>query len=50
MYGFANVSNMTNRQIQRMGHEDDATPTYRARTNTKKVVYQTAAKDTGDER
>ena len=37
MYGFANVSNMTNRQIQRMGHEDDVTP-YRARTNTKKVV------------
>ena len=37
MYGFANVSNMTSRQIQRLGHNDDPTP-YRARTNTKKVV------------
>ena len=45
MYGFANVSNMSNRQIQRMGHEDDATPTYRARTNTKKVVLDFNAND-----
>jgi hypothetical protein len=45
MYGFANVSNMTNRQIQRMGHEDDSTPTYRARTNTKKVVLDFNAND-----
>ena len=37
MPGFANVSNMTSRQIQRLGHNDDPTP-YRARTNTKKVV------------
>ena len=38
MYGFANVSNMTSRQIQRLGHGDDVTPKYRARSNTKKVV------------
>jgi len=44
MHGFANVSNMTSRQIQRMGHEDDATP-YRARTNTKKVVFNFNADD-----
>lgn len=44
MYGFANVSNMSNRQIQRMGHSDDATP-YRARTNTKKVVLNLNADD-----
>ena len=44
MYGFANVSNMSNRQIQRMGHEDDVTP-YRARTNTKKVVLNLNADD-----
>ena len=37
MPGFANVSNMTSRQIQRMGHADDATP-YRAKTRTQKVV------------
>ena len=44
MYGFANVSNMTSRQIQRMGHNDDPTP-YRARTNTKKVVLNFNADD-----
>ena len=44
MYGFANVSNMSNRQIQRMGHNDDPTP-YRARTNTKKVVLNLNADD-----
>ena len=44
MYGFANVSNMSSRQIQRMGHEDDVTP-YRARTNTKKVVLNLNADD-----
>ena len=44
MPGFANVSNMTSRQIQRMGHEDDVTP-YRARTNTKKVVLNLNADD-----
>ena len=44
MYGFANVSNMSNRQIQRMGHADDVTP-YRARTNTKKVVLNLNADD-----
>jgi len=44
MYGFANVSNMTSRQIQRMGHNDDPTP-YRARTNTKKVVLNLNADD-----
>ena len=44
MYGFANVSNMTSRQIQRLGHNDDPTP-YRARTNTKKVVLNLNADD-----
>jgi hypothetical protein len=44
MYGFANVSNMTSRQIQRMGHEDDTTP-YRARTKTQKVVVNYNADD-----
>ena len=44
MYGFANVSNMSSRQIQRMGHNDDPT-TYRARTNTKKVVLNLNADD-----
>jgi hypothetical protein len=44
MPGFANVSNMTSRQIQRMGHADDSTP-YRARTNTKKVVFNFNADD-----
>jgi hypothetical protein len=39
MPGFANVSNMTSRQIQRMGHADDTTP-YRARTKTQKVSVQ----------
>jgi hypothetical protein len=36
MHGFANVSNMTSRQIQRMGHADDSTP-YRTKTKTQKV-------------
>jgi hypothetical protein len=44
MYGFANVSNMTSRQIQRMGHNDDPAP-YRARSNTKKVVLNFNAND-----
>jgi hypothetical protein len=44
MPGFTNVSNMTSRQIQRMGHEDDSTP-YRARTNTKKVSVNYNADD-----
>jgi len=44
MPGFANVSNMTSRQIQRMGHADDSTP-YRARTNTKKVTVNYNADD-----
>ena len=39
MPGFANVSNMTSRQIQRMGHADDTTP-YRAKTKTQKVLVQ----------
>jgi len=39
MHGFANVSNMTSRQIQRMGHADDSTP-YRAKTKTQKVSVQ----------
>ena len=39
MPGFANVSNMTSRQIQRMGHADDTTP-YRAKTKTQKVSVQ----------
>jgi hypothetical protein len=44
MPGFANVSNMTSRQIQRLGHSDDSTP-YRVRTNTKKVVLNFNADD-----
>jgi hypothetical protein len=44
MYGFANVSNMTSRQIQRMGHRDDST-IYRARSNTKKVELNFNADD-----
>ena len=39
MHGFANVSNMTSRQIQRMGHADDVTP-YRTKTKTQKVSVQ----------
>lgn len=44
MPGFANVSHMTSRQIQRMGHSDDPTP-YLTRTNTKKVVLDYNADD-----
>ena len=44
MPGFANVSNMTSRQIQRMGREDDSTP-YRARTKTTKVSVNYSADD-----
>jgi hypothetical protein len=44
MYGFANVSNMTSRQIQRMGHADDSTP-YRAKTRTQKVTVNYNADD-----
>ena len=43
MPGFANVSNMTSRQIQRMGHADD-TP-YRAKTRTQKVTVNYNADD-----
>lgn len=39
MPGFANVSNMTSRQIQRMGHaDDDGSDYYRIKTKTQKVV------------
>jgi len=44
MHGFANVSNMTSRQIQRMGHADDVTP-YRAKTRTQKVTVNYNADD-----
>jgi len=44
MHGFANVSNMTSRQIQRMGHADDSTP-YRAKTRTQKVTVNYNADD-----
>ena len=44
MPGFANVSNMTSRQIQRMGHADDVTP-YRAKTRTQKVTVNYNADD-----
>ena len=44
MSGFANVSNMTSRQIQRMGHADDAT-SYRTKTKTQKVSVQHDADD-----
>ena len=43
MPGFVDVSHMTNRQIQRMGHEDDSAPTYR--TRTKKIVVNYNADD-----
>jgi hypothetical protein len=46
MPGFVNVSHMTNRQIQRMGHaDDDGGNTYRTRTNTKKIVLNHNADD-----
>jgi hypothetical protein len=46
MPGFVNVSHMTNRQIQRMGHaDDDGGNTYRTRTNTKKIVLNYNADD-----
>jgi hypothetical protein len=44
MPGFTNVSNMTSRQIQRMGHADDSTP-YRAKTRTQKVTVNYNADD-----
>ena len=44
MPGFANVSNMTSRQIQRMGHADDTTP-YRSKTKTQKVTVNYNADD-----
>jgi hypothetical protein len=44
MAGFTNVSNMTSRQIQRMGHADDSTP-YRAKTRTQKVTVNHNADD-----
>lgn len=44
MAGFTNVSNMTSRQIQRMGHADDTTP-YRAKTRTQKVTVNYNADD-----
>ena len=44
MPGFTNVSNMTSRQFQRMGHADDATP-YRAKTKTQKVTVNYNADD-----
>ena len=44
MPGFTNVSNMTSRQIQRMGHADDTTP-YRAKTRTQKVTVNYNADD-----
>ena len=44
MHGFVNVSNMTSRQIQRMGHADDSTP-YRAKTRTQKVTVNYNADD-----
>ena len=44
MPGFANVSNMTSRQIQRMGHADDVTP-YRIKTKTQQVVVNHNADD-----
>ena len=44
MHGFANVSNMTSRQIQRMGHADDSTP-YRTKTKTQKVTVNYNADD-----
>jgi hypothetical protein len=43
MSGFVDVSRMTNRQVQRMGHSDDSAPTYR--TRTKRVVVNYNADD-----
>ena len=46
MPGFYNVSNMTSRQIQRMGHADDnGSDYYRAKTKTNKVVVNHNADD-----
>lgn len=46
MPGFYNVSNMTSRQIQRMGHADDnGSDYYRAKTKTQKVVLNHNADD-----
>jgi hypothetical protein len=46
MPGFANVSNMTNRQIQRLGHADDnGSDYYRIKTKTQKVVVNHNADD-----
>jgi len=46
MPGFANVSYMTNRQIQRMGHADDnGSDYYRIKTKTQKVVVNHNADD-----
>ena len=44
IYGFVNVSNMTNRQVQRLGHQDDVAP-YRANAKAKKVVLNFNADD-----
>jgi hypothetical protein len=44
MHGFANVSHMTSRQIQRMGHADDITP-YRSKARTQKVTVNYNADD-----
>jgi hypothetical protein len=44
MPGFTNVSTMTSRQIQRMGHADDTTP-YRSKTRTQKVTVNYNADD-----
>jgi len=46
MPGFANVSYMTNRQIQRLGHADDnGSDYYRIKTKTQKVVVNHNADD-----
>ena len=46
MPGFANVTNMTSRQIQRMGHADDEGSTYyRTKTKTQKVLINHKADD-----
>jgi hypothetical protein len=46
MPGFANVSNMTSRQIQRMGHADDnGSDYYRIKTKTQKVSLNHNADD-----
>ena len=46
-YGFIDVSNMTARQVQQLGHQDDVAP-YRATSKPKKVALNFNADDVWD--